>query len=549
MSRKHSTQKEQGQYCVLWADIDKDTKPIIEVQKAIEGAGMGQHEIYTTSSATPDNQKCRVLIPLLQPLDFETWTICQEILNDILIKNGITPDKVNVRAGQLCYLPNKSEFYESLSNRTGEVLDAKKAFTVEIDKKKLAIVKVEKEIEEKRLADEKRKSKPKSGEDLIGAFNHQYEVGEILIQARYEQKGNTYRHPESTSGSYGATVKDERVHSLNENDPLYSDGKGSHDAFSAFTVLLHQGDGKKAIKDAGDNWLKIGDESWNKVRQREWKRGQVGQKLNTMANNEDSQKLALEIDKKIEVLGVNDNVGRAEILELMRSETDLISLKQHKKVLAKKLGVAVGDIEEEMARSAPVVEIDYPCKALLEFNKHHYVINLEGQTKLVYMKYNDVTGSHSYGFSTIADSEKYHSHKKAINPKGQYARMMDVFMDYKARPTYKGAYFKPIPMLVAQKGEMPSPTGREGLLNLYRGLAYKPVAGDHQLILDHILEVWCDGKETLYDYVIGWLARMFQFPNLQGETGIVLQSGEGTGKNIIIDMLIRVYGNHGCVAI
>ena len=52
-----------------------------------------------------------------------------------------------------------------------------------------------------------------------------------------------------------------------------------------------------------------------------------------------------------------------------------------------------------------------------------------------------------------------------------------------------------------------------------------------------------------YDYVIKWLARMFQKPNERGHTVIVLRSGEGTGKNIIIDILVNALGEHVAVAV
>ncbi len=37
-----------------------------------------------------------------------------------------------------------------------------------------------------------------------------------------------------------------------------------------FEVLMHNGNPSAALKDAGDNWLTIGSESWNRVERREW---------------------------------------------------------------------------------------------------------------------------------------------------------------------------------------------------------------------------------------------------------------------------------------
>ena len=108
--------------------------------------------------------------------------------------------------------------------------------------------------------------------DTIGAFNRSYSVQELLLKARYDQAGDTFRHPNSESGSYSASVKSGRVHSLSSKDPLYTEGGGvgAHDAFSVFTVLWCGGEQSDALKLAGDEWLMIGDEPWNKVKQREY---------------------------------------------------------------------------------------------------------------------------------------------------------------------------------------------------------------------------------------------------------------------------------------
>jgi hypothetical protein len=75
-----------------------------------------------------------------------------------------------------------------------------------------------------------------------------------------------------------------------------------------------------------------------------------------------------------------------------------------------------------------------------------------------------------------------------------------------------------------------------------------PKEGDVGLILDHIRQVWCSGDDGAYRYVLGWMARLFQYPGEPGHTVIVLKSGEGTGKNIIIDMLVKALGEHAVTA-
>ena len=61
---------------------------------------------------------------------------------------------------------------------------------------------------------------------------------------------------------------------MSSNDPLYTGGGGvgAHDAFSAFCVLFAGGDQPAALKLAGEQWLSIGGESWNTVKQLDYMR-------------------------------------------------------------------------------------------------------------------------------------------------------------------------------------------------------------------------------------------------------------------------------------
>jgi len=91
----------------------------------------------------------------------------------------------------------------------------------------------------KERALEKRKALSLSNApNLIDAFNQAYTPQEFLLQAGYCQRGDSFRHPDSETGNYSATVKDKRVHALSSNDPLYSAGQGAHDAFSTFCTLV-----------------------------------------------------------------------------------------------------------------------------------------------------------------------------------------------------------------------------------------------------------------------------------------------------------------------
>lgn len=249
LSRNFALQETDGKFCLLWADLDKNPKELTIVYMVlISIIGKCQFEIYTSKSATKINQKARILIILDAPLNGIDWILCQQALNDALEAQGITPDRASERTAQLCYLPNRGKFYDTLHNRDGAFFNPLVTFSKEIEEKKLAIVSAEKEIQKRRAKAEQRKAELKytGGErnNLIDAFNDSYAIADILIKAGYSQRGNSFCHPNSASGSYSASIDPTtgRINSLSTTDPLYSNGKGAHDAFSAFTVLFHGGE-------------------------------------------------------------------------------------------------------------------------------------------------------------------------------------------------------------------------------------------------------------------------------------------------------------------
>ena len=271
LTRTFQAQEETGEFWMLWADLDVAPLPLDAIATLISPLAC-DYEIYTSRSATLELPKSRILIPLAKPLSGVQWRLCQEVLNDTLQAGGAIPDRANERCGQLCFLPNRGAFYDARVARLGAYFDPVLFWADQIKAKQAVLLAQEQVIRERRELARARKASlsPHTTPSLIDAFNAAYPVEEILLCAGYEQRGHTFRHPNSQSGSYSASVKDGRVHSLSTSDLLYSDGQGAHDAFSAFTVLFAGGDASAALKIAGDEWLLIDGESWNVVQRREY---------------------------------------------------------------------------------------------------------------------------------------------------------------------------------------------------------------------------------------------------------------------------------------
>jgi hypothetical protein len=266
----YEEQKQHGEYWMLWADLDTDPPAVGELTPVIDGIE-SDYEIYASRSATPEEPKCRILIPLAYSLSGADWKICQKLLNDRLAAAGMTPDRSTERSAQPCYLPNLGEHYFSSHRRDGRAFDIRLHWGLEIEceREAVALEMAQKQAEKEAREAARASNQVDPSKSLIHTFNAHYDVGEILAMAGYDQQGDKFRHPNSQSGSFSANVKDGRVFTFSSADPLYTDGEGAHDAFSAFTVLFADGDLSRALRLAGDEWVKIGDESWNTVRRRE----------------------------------------------------------------------------------------------------------------------------------------------------------------------------------------------------------------------------------------------------------------------------------------
>jgi hypothetical protein len=93
----------------------------------------------------------------------------------------------------------------------------------------------------------------------------------------------------------------------------------------------------------------------------------------------------------------------------------------------------------------------------------------------------------------------------------------------------------------------PSGNNPDNTYNTWRGLAVTPCKGEYQLIAEHILNVWCGGDIDQFHYVIRWMALSVQKPWIKPEVALVLRSDEGAGKNIIVSILLKIFGKHAFI--
>ena len=223
-------------------------------------------------------------------------------------------------------------------------------------------------------------------------------------------------------------------------------------------------------------------------------------------------------------------------------QTDFNDLHQGKGLeeVQRQIEQSITNHRENPFRTSGAVAFD----EVAEFGKYHGVVSIDSQSFIVYREQDDDTGWYTTRIKTEkarnldCRNQKYFDGRKRVS-------VLTSWLEDPERLTYKKLSFKPIPWLVAGDLTLPQTSS----LNLYQGLSLLPSPGDCSLIKSHIFNIWCRGSEEVYRYVMFWLARMFQVPGERGHTVLLLKSGQGAGKNIIVDMLVQAFGEHAAIAV
>ena len=280
-SRVHAEQRKDGLFYALWADIDEtEGKTFIDIVSLSQGAiPEADFLAYSSRSATKDNQKLRLIVPLAEPVDGLHFVILQTILNDKLKAAGITPDIATQRVGQICYLPNKGKFYESHIERYSGSLNHS-LWTEEIEKEKQRLKDREEELQRSRKnAQIKAAERMASGcKSPIDAFNAEYSLPLMLETYGYIRRRNRWLSPNSESSSSGVTITSDGLKWLSSHGSDSEIGKETTngtmgDAFDLFTYYQHNGDRNAAIKASGEMFT-IEGTTLTKLNQREYMQAQ-----------------------------------------------------------------------------------------------------------------------------------------------------------------------------------------------------------------------------------------------------------------------------------
>lgn len=271
--RKHAAQREHGEYWMLAVDIDKGSPSLTDVKEAINTVTVDAAAlIYSSSGASDEERKWRVLIPLAEPLSGAEYVEAQMALFEQLEReHGIICDTALSRAGQPIYLPNVPParrddmgaplFYHGVKHRGQGYLIAKQSRIwagVEFARKQAQIAEQQAAVERERRM-QKRAEREASGDvDVVAEFNARHSVADTLLHYGYEKDGRSphYRSRYQSSGSYATKDFGEYWVSLSQSDASAGIGARSGgdvstcwgDAFDLYCHYEHSGDMTAAVR-------------------------------------------------------------------------------------------------------------------------------------------------------------------------------------------------------------------------------------------------------------------------------------------------------------
>jgi RepB DNA-primase from phage plasmid len=160
--------------------------------------------------------------------------------------------------------------------------------------------------------------------------------------------------------------------------------------------------------------------------------------------------------------------------------------------------------------------------SLTRMNEEYAIVRDGGKTRVLY--FDEQMLGHSRRevatFMSFADFRNYHGREYILGPKQKRTPLGNWWLRHPQARQYKGVVFDPNGASVV-----------EGKLNLWKGFAIKPEAGNWTLMERHIREVVAAGDEASAEYVLNWITWTLQNPGEQAGVSVVRVFETASGLN------------------
>jgi hypothetical protein len=164
------------------------------------------------------------------------------------------------------------------------------------------------------------------------------------------------------------------------------------------------------------------------------------------------------------------------------------------------------------------------------FNKHHAVVMIGGQCRILNEVVDPVFNRRDITLSSPEDLRTKYANVRISDGRKQLTAF-DAWLRDPRRREYQGIVFAP-------ESEM------AGHYNLWRGFAVTPRDGDCSLYLAHLRDNIASRDDTIYNYVLDWMADSVQNAKNRPGVALVLRGKQGTGKGVMCTEFGRLFGQH-----
>ncbi len=169
----------------------------------------------------------------------------------------------------------------------------------------------------------------------------------------------------------------------------------------------------------------------------------------------------------------------------------------------------------------------------IKLNKKYATIDWNGQFYIL----KEISNAKDFTLSSKQSFKDSFENTSITLPGGIIRTHAEIYLKHRNRRTFHGIEFDTTKPTYIKSGD-------EIYYNIWKGFTVLPEEiVDIQPFWDHIKNVICAGDDNIFEFMMDWLARLFQHP-VQLSHGIVLIGKPGTGKNTFVDTIGRLLGNH-----
>ena len=190
-------------------------------------------------------------------------------------------------------------------------------------------------------------------------------------------------------------------------------------------------------------------------------------------------------------------------------------------------------------------EDSFVADSVDEYNRRYALVLTGEQAKVVRKEQVPGTIQNRYKLYSIDAFRAYMANDTVLvedakgNPKA--VRKFDIWMSSPQRNSFDGMLMHPA------KPRTVSDVYGHKFLNTWAGYAVAPAEGNWDLMKRHMFENLCSRNQEYYDWLMDWIADMFQDPADPKGTAVILGGIEGAGKGTLANAIAKIFGCHAAV--